>query len=147
MGYTLKIGQAITYTDPETDIESIDCERVFLAEAPAFGEITDHTNVRMPSYSTWEDFANEVGLYSFFFDNELGLLNGSNGVHPLTSADKAVIDTACADYVEKHPSVFSVKDESSLTEEDFHFERLRWLKFWTDWALENCDTPVFFNEQ
>lgn len=147
MGYTLKIGQAVKRYDNERRMDQIDCEKVFLMEAPAFGELTDHTNVRMPSYSTWEIFAEEVGLYNFFFDKEMGLLNGADGVSPLTQAHKEVIDASCAAYVERYPFVFSVKAIDSLSEEDFHFERLRWLKFWTDWALTNCDAPIFLNEQ
>ena len=71
----------------------------------------------------------EVGLYDFFCDRDQGLLNGSDGVVPLTGAHKAAIDQACVAYLESYPSVFSVKSEDFLSEEDFHFGRLRWLKF------------------
>jgi len=74
------------------------------------------------------------------------LLNGSDGV-PLTWVHMAAINQACTAYLERHPSVFSVKSDDSLSVEDFHFERLRWLKFWIEWALESCDTPVFLNYQ
>lgn len=147
MGYTLKIGQAITYTDPETGVERIDCEKVFMEDAPAFGEVTDHTNVRMPSYSAWEDLAIASGLYDFFFDPGYGLLNTPDGVTVLSIVHKTAIDLACADYAQKHPTLFSVKNEASLSVEDYHFERLRWLKFWIDWALKNCSSAVFVNEQ
>lgn len=147
MGYELKIGQAVTRFDSEIGRERVDCEKVFLSDAPAFGEITDHSNVRLPSYSSWEIFAEEVGLYDFFYDREQGLLNGWEGVVPLTGAHKAAIDHACVAYLERHPAVFSVKTEDSLGEEDFHFGRLRWLKFWVEWALESCDTPIFLNCQ
>lgn len=147
MGYELKIGQAVTRFDSERGRERIDCEKVYLSDAPAFGEITDHTNIRLPSYSSWEDFAKEVGLYEFFYDRDQGLLNGSDGVSPLTGTHKDAINQACASYLERHPSVFSGKSKDSLSEEDFHFERLRWLKFWIEWALESCDEPIFVNYQ
>ncbi|WP_372852623.1 hypothetical protein [Pedobacter sp.] len=108
--------------------------------------MTDHTNVRNPFYSTWEIFAEAVGLYNFFFEKEIGLLNSADGVSPFTKAHQEVIHAACSAYVEEYPFVFSIKAPDSLMEEDFHFERLRWLKFWTDWALTNCDTPIFLNE-
>ena len=29
--------------------------------------------------------------------------------------------------------------------ENNHAVRLEWLKYWVDWALENCECPVFYN--
>lgn len=89
MGYKLKIGQAVTRFDSEMGRERVDCEKVYLADAPAFGAITDHSNIRLRSYSSWEGFAEEVGLYEFFYDRDQGLLNGSDGVFPLTWAEMA----------------------------------------------------------
>ena len=69
MGYNLTIGELkVSYCQDD------DCPDVSLTakgfshdEAPAFGEISDHTSSRYPSYSAWSDFSMSVGLFSLFY--------------------------------------------------------------------------------
>lgn len=121
MGFNLKIGEAFK------EGNRILAKTVRLDNAPADGVPTDHTNERWPSYIGWTDFYNATGLTSLMEDQ---LLRKHPGFVELTQADKDVVDRVYA----------SIK----LFPTD-HQVRLEWLKFWIDWALENCERPIFYN--
>jgi len=77
MGYDLTIGEAEFKVDKVGDdfVDNIqeECIRVTVAEikhdnAPAFGEPTDYTNVRWPSYSSWAIFCEFAELEHVFYE-------------------------------------------------------------------------------
>jgi hypothetical protein len=157
MGYTLRIGE-LTTTISQDGLESyIDnsAEVEHLENAPAFGEPTDHTNSRWPSYSAWHDFARFVDLEDFFYDKETGLLRKHPGCVPLVKEHKEIFDEAYANFYKKYPNAkagYSPKvlsdafvEDKDWPEENNYAARLEWLKFWLDWAFENCKIPVFYN--
>ena len=157
MGYTLRIGELET-TVTDDGLESVIWNRAegeHLDNAPAFGEPTDRENQRWPSYSAWHNFAEFVGLKDFFYDKHTGLIRSHPGCFPLKKEHKKIIDKAYKEFYEKYPNakagyspnvkdIFSEEDKS-WPEENVWAVRLEWLKFWVDWALENCENPVFEN--
>lgn len=157
MGYTLTIGELET-TITDDGLESCvwnQAKNVHLDNAPAFGEPTDYTSSRWPSYTAWANFARFVDLYDFFYDKSTGLIRQHPGCVPLKKEHKEIIDEAYKKFYEKYPNAkagFSPKEKEDMffedkdwPEENAYAVRLEWLKFWVDWALENCKNPVFEN--
>ena len=158
MGYTLTIGQletTIEYEGLESYIRN-DAETAKLDTAPAFGEPTDYTSTRWPSYSSWANAMRFVGLYDLMFNEDFGLIRKHPDCVPLVKEHKEIIDKAYKDFYEKYPNCkagYSPKtNESKGIYEDPEWPiengmatRLEWLKYWVDWALENCSKPVFYN--
>ena len=116
MGYTIKIGQAVLEVCGDTYIVSV--EDVEHPNAPAFGEPTDYTNARWPSYTAWSRFILEAGL-----DLHIG-----NRVitEELYQTVKHSLDTV--DFKNPH-----------------NLNRAIWLEYWMRWALDNCDNPIITN--
>jgi hypothetical protein len=158
MGYTLTIGQLETTIENE-GLESYirnDAESARFDDAPAYGEPTDFTNSRWPSYTSWSDAMRFVGLYDLMFNKETGLIRQHPGCVPLVIEHKEIIDKAHKAFYEKYPNAkagYSPKlDEKKGIWEDPEWPnennmatRLEWLKYWVDWALSNCSKPVFYN--
>ena len=166
MGYTLTIGEA--YLDYDNDESSPYCrvcaKGVTHDDAPAFGEPTDHSNSRWPSYSGWHDFAGYSGLYSLFFGKEHkdgylvrddALLVEHPGAVPLAEQHRREINAALErwktlyphavpTYGNIDPKKFNDTDPDN-PEENWKMTRLVWLHYWVNWALDNCDRPVFAN--
>ena len=109
MGYSLTIGEACFEVDKVGDdkwIASVQdeyirvtAESVNLPEAPAFGEPTDHTNERWPSYTAWYDFCEAVDLLPAFYyvdeNHNVGDIRGGHpGFFPITPAFKEEVDNA-----------------------------------------------------
>lgn len=158
MGYTLKIGELKTGVEYDGlySYLSNEVEGVKLENAPAFGEPTDFTNQRWPSYSSWANAMQFVGLESFMFHEEKGLLRNHPGCVPLVKEHKEVLDNAYEMFYKKYPNCkagYSPKinekegiyEDDEWPKENDYATRLEWLKFWIDWALENCKCPVFYN--
>ncbi len=161
MGYTLKIGQLKTCWHIDDGRESrikLEAEHASSPDAPAYGELTDNSNQRWPSYTVWAKFSRFVDLYEFFYDKSVGVLREHPGCVPLCIEHKTIVDKAYAKFKEKYPnavagyssinegkSLFEWEDDPNWPEENEYLVRLEWLKFWIDWALENCTEPVFEN--
>ena len=156
MGYSLTIGELKVVFNTSDGLEStlyLTAESKSLPEAPAFGEPTDNSNSRWPSYSSWHDAMDFVGLEDLMYHDDFGLLRKHPGCFPLVQEHKDIIDKAHKEFYEKYPNAkagFSPK--STIFEEDPDWPkencwavRLEWLKFWVDWALANCKQPVFAN--
>ena len=167
MGYTLRIGELnVEYFQDEDDpCIFLTAGHLHHDNAPAFGEITDYSNSRAPSYTVWSDFAQFVELYSLFFGNEPfnkervrddALLANHPGCVPLTERHRCEINAALASYKAKFPKAiptfgkpapegkfFWVDKENP--EENAYMARLIWLHYWVNWALDNCEKPVFQN--
>lgn len=114
MGYTLRIGENI-----DGNVKTVRHD-----DAPAFGEPTDYTNARRPSYTAWWGFARAAGLESLFES----LLNPRPGIQPLTT---------------EHLGAFKKVKIRQLDQWDRN--RLVWLIYWTEWALNNCKNPAIYN--
>lgn len=110
------------------------------SNAPAFGEPTDFTNQRWPSYTSWSWFLKYVDLHCVFFERGR-LIGGHPGYIAITQKLLSTIEKTWNEYRALHPS----------TKFDFHTEesaalcRLKWLAYWTRWAYDNCDNPVIVN--
>ena len=157
MGYTLKIGELKTevYDYEEDDApyfyHTVETQRN--EDAPAFNEPTDHTNERWPSYTAWANAMRALGLYDFMFNEESGLIRNHPDCVPLTKKHKEIIDKAYKEFYEKYPECKAgYSPNSTLTYNDpawpeinSYAVRLEWLKYWVDWALENCKIPAFYN--
>jgi hypothetical protein len=154
MGYTLKIGQLEKVVDEDYSFDT--AESVRLDNAPAFGEPTDYTNSRWPSYTSWHNFSRFVNLEDLFYNKETGLIRQHPGCFKLTQEHKEIIDKAYSDFYQKYPNCKpgyspnideknGIYEDKSWSEEKSWAVRLEWLKFWVDWSLENCSEPVFYN--
>lgn len=120
MGYEIIIGERIKH--------SKSVERVWLIEAPADGVPTDNTNQRWPSYAGWHEFTEQTGLLDMFFDKKVGIMRSHPGIFKITKDHQAQVNQAIENYGSDH-----------------QLARLKWLKFWIDWAIENCENPSIQN--
>ena len=131
MGYWLKIGE---YKPGISDVGLVVTPDVVkLDNAPAGGLDFDYTNQFECSYGVWDDFINATGLNVLFNDRTGQLIRKENqpGYAELTKDYQRIINLAYA--------------SKNKIQEDYQFP-LEWLKFWVDWALENCKKPVFVNK-
>jgi len=158
MGYTLMIGEAELdrYDDGLDSSLSISVSNQKDEKAPAYGEPTDFTNSRWPSYSSWRNAMKFVGLEDIFWNEENGLIRHHPGCQLLTIEHKQIIDKAYEDFYKKYPTCKAgysplinnnegVFHDTSWPEENGMATRLEWLKYWVDWAIENCKNPIFYN--
>lgn len=173
MGYTLKIGEAEFEWD-EYGV-SVDVRGEKHNNAPAFGEPTDHENERWPSYTTWSDFCRKLRITNLMFSDGLSsnqegeegwdlipLINEHPGHTPITKEHLDIIKEKYKKYKEKYPTHIAqyppvlegFEDKGILTPEshrsadpkyDGTLCRAEWLIYWMEWALENCEKPVFVN--
>ena len=97
----------------------IHAERVTLDDAPAFGEPTDNTNARWPSYTSWADFCRELDIVDVMYAK--GMTKGATGYFecggkelyplmpehpgagPITKGHLLYIEAAAARYIRLHP--------------------------------------------
>jgi len=158
MGYNLTIGElqtTIDYDGLESRIVN-NAKSEFDNNAPAFGEPTDFTNNRWPSYSSWHDAMIFVELHDMMFNKETGLIRRHPDCVPLVKEHKEIIDKAYKEFYKKYPNCkagYSPKinenegifEDKEHPKENNYATRLEWLKYWVDWALKNCKNPVFYN--
>jgi hypothetical protein len=151
MGYNLKIGELTTEVtdDGRESIIWNSAESVNHDNAPAYGEPTDHSNIRWPSYTSWSDFARFVGLYDFFFDKHEGIMRQHSGCFPIKQEHIDIVHKAYKEFYEKYPNAIpgypENEDYDNWPEENSYAVRLEWLVYWMDWAHKNCKNPVFAN--
>lgn len=156
MGYSITIGELKIEKEPE---DGLDCSCIgFSAKgerhdnAPAFGEPTDFSNSRWPSYSVWSDNLKSAGLYDLFFD-EGHLIGGHPGIRLITAEFIAEFDKRKKAFEGKHPDVIAtygeVKNCFEVDESNpscnSTYCRVVWLDYWLKWAFDNCETPVINN--
>ena len=116
MGYHLAIGESVV--DWSEDMVRIDVDAVKIDDAPAFGEPTDHTNTRWPSYTSWANFCREMDIQDVVLnrrnggEDEIELPDGSfvgclmpshPGVAPVTAKHVEYIEQKVNEYKAKHP--------------------------------------------
>lgn len=146
MGYSITIGELHVDKYPDDGIES-DCisfsaKGVHHESAPAFGEPTDFTNSRWPSYSAWSNFLEYAGLYDAFFCNGR-LIGGHPGVRLVTKDMLELIQQSKLRMESANPPPVATME--NYTEKNGYYCRIIWLEYWCKWALENCETPVIAN--
>jgi hypothetical protein len=122
MGYIIKIGE----TGPLNKCGRLTIENAKHAEAPASGDPTDYTNARWPSYSGWAEFCQAYGLSELFKE-----LFASHPGHCDLTAD--------------HLAQFKRAAKKRLPPDDYNRERMKWLLYWSEWALANCKRPAITN--
>lgn len=135
MGYTLRIGEAEVCAFPEDGLEqfcTIDAAPEHHLDAPADGSPTDHTNSRWPGYSAWSQFCRDAEISHLFYDGS-EMRGGHPGAFPIEKEFVEEINKA-------HHSLHNRGGVPS-----HHIWRMDWLHYWTNWAFENCDNPVFTN--
>ncbi len=115
MGYNLRIGEAVLEYDE--DRVRVDCEVVERADAPAFGDPTDRTSARWPSYSGWSDAMETLGMTDVMFNQRNGgegsferngksrspLLECHPGQTPITIEHVEEVEERLAQYKAKFP--------------------------------------------
>lgn len=163
MGYSLTIGELKVCYDNDEECPTVDCSARGFShdEAPAFGEPTDKTSSRWPSYSGWAEFCRFTGLYDLFYGkNEQkettrddALLSQHPGCVPLTEKHRREVNAAYEAFKIKYPNavptygnIKSMLDaDPNNPDENGQMCRLVWLHYWVNWALDNCKKPVFAN--
>lgn len=146
MGYTIRIGeQEVDTYDTEDAGESFSfVRRILHPDAPTFeGDVTGQGNDRSPSYTGWSDFAREVGLFAFFFDEECGLMRHHPGCFHVKPKHLEEVRDAYARWRKGRLHQQMGWDEAGTL--DHNGARLAWLVWWLEWALANCKQPAFYN--
>mgnify|MGYP003405256251 CR=1 FL=1 len=115
MGYNLRIGEAvICYSDESA---RVDCETVRRDDSPSFGDPTDGTNCRWPSYTVWADMMAKLGLTDVMFNRRNGgvgefeykgkwlypLIPEHPGAAPITREHVEYVEEKLAAYKAAHP--------------------------------------------
>lgn len=149
MGYNLAIGNGTLkrYDEDDESYFRIEVETVKHETAPAFGEPTDYTNKRWPSYTQWSCVMDFYGIDKTIFIQE------HPGAVPLTRWHKDYINAKYEEYKKKYPdSVAEYPEQNEMgffktegRECDINLCRLEWLKYWINWAVDNCENPTFYN--
>lgn len=116
MGYTLIIGEAeLLYNE---DLVRVDCSPVKRDDAPAYGEPTDYQSQRWPSYSSWADAMEKLGMMDVMFNCRNGgkgyfvhegetrspLLEVHPGETPITKEHVEEVENLLAAYKAKNPT-------------------------------------------
>lgn len=146
MGYSITIGEMHVDKTPDDGVESsclfFSAKGVSHDSAPAFGEPTDFTNSRWPSYSAWSNFMDYAGLKDAFYSHG-NLIGGHPGVRLITRDLLDRIKEARARMESMTPPPVATME--NYTEKNGFYCRILWLDYWCSWAIENCETPVIAN--
>lgn len=172
MGYSLTIGEAAIENHSNGHIK-LTAERVEEDHFPAYGDPTDNTNTRWPSYGSWHDAMEILGLKDIMFQEEYecedgtfirGLIADHPGVTMITEKHMKIVSDAMNAYRAKHTThrsewpplqegavpygnsdVYAEADYVDDPTYDTALVRGEWLEYCMKWALENCVIPVFVN--
>lgn len=152
MGYTLKIGELgvdVEYDNNYGLNSSVYANLTVKSErhdqAPAFGEPTDYTNERWPSYSSWSNFCEIAGLTDLFFPDGHSIRGGHPGAFPIEDEFMIQLFERYTEFKEKYPHAVAKFDGDDTLEENGALCRFEWLMYWCNWAHKNCEQPVFKN--
>ncbi len=172
MGYTLMIGEFSVEIDHEKRHAFEGVEPVngvpFGAPLDSTGNGT-HLNQTWPGYIGWSDAMKSLGLYDVFFgtdSNRRAYWTGASGEqhepiiasHPgvvaLTpdhlAAFRAAAEAWTSDRAVTHRGSYMGETRwttTPATADEYLINeiRVRWLVWWTEWALTNCRYPSFAN--
>jgi hypothetical protein len=118
-------------------------------------DVLNGENRRMPGYSQWNDFCDETGLRSLFFDPNEGLMRSHPGAFPLKPSHLARVQEAVIARYHACPGRdpgwdydphWATKDDvdDGVRGRDPNLARLLWLEYWIDRALKG-EKPVIQN--
>lgn len=170
MGFELTIGEAKLQEIEWDDYGAGDTINAYVTaraeahdNAPVFPNdcLSSNTNQRSPSYTTWSDFCDRVGLYKMFYGKEKkdgyrsydGLLAYHPGAAIIGKEHALEVRKALEVYRRENPKSqpgfipcdFTNDPEPIPENCDHHLARLIWLDYWFNWAVENCDHPILEN--
>ena len=158
MGYNLTIGElrVETYDDgPEYDNIRLTAESQEHETAPAFGEPTDYTNERWPSYTAWHEFCIKADIHDIMYDGRNDIIGGHPGVRVITKSFVDEINKRYKRFLMQNPeakATYGKEDPNDPLGYDTDNPdcnnvlcRFEWLRYWTNWAYENCKVPVLAN--
>ena len=142
MGYLIEIGELLTEVEDDGLCSYLynTVKRIYVDEAP---KIQRGVNSISPSYSTWSDVCKVLGITDLMFDTEYGLMHEHPGCVPITKEHKELFDIAYTKFYKDNVDINV--DIDSERDVDQAAVRLEWLRFWIEWALINCNVPVFYN--
>ena len=158
MSYSIYIGEMTEEREVDEDTGvpylKVRVMAVTHPEAPTFpgDKMTGNSNSRHPGYSAWWNFLREAGLPCPPDDPRPFLVETHPGTRILTKADLLLVEEALARWKPTGPPGFKTdprwdKDHDPTDANDYDgvLARLRWLKWWMTWALENCERPAVYN--
>jgi hypothetical protein len=184
MGYTLKIGKKEIDQEYKKDIyadclddgltpEEADRQSSMLAvnvvdeefkDAPAFGEPTDFTNGRWPSYSSWSLFTRLTETGFLFYEESGEFKGGHPGHFSITKEWLSDLKHFAQRFRDRYPDSIASFDETvdshNITIEyidnydktvnhvpaNYMLCRLEWLEYWAEYALDKYGSEaVFYN--
>ncbi len=123
----------------------------YLDYAPAFGEESDYTNQREPSYRAWSMVCEVADLNDLFFGNN-GALKKHPGIFQITKIWLDTLNEKIELFKQKYPMCVASYEETSLgytikvcskssLDGDVSVNeilcRIEWLDFWCNYAFEN----------
>jgi len=112
--------------------------------APAFGEPTDYTNQRWPSYTSWYVFCKSVDIYNIFY-TESGHLKGDHpGYFEITKEISDELESkykrfqmqykkAKSTFDKSHPNhdkLIYISGERNQMDQNGALARFEWLMYW-----------------
>jgi len=121
MVYDMMIGEKVLQSGEGT--VNVSVTRVEHPDAPNCLPLTGKRNFRSAPYLGWEEFAEQVNL------SDLLLPAGDRGHVELEQQHLDQVVAARTAYVDKTHYNYT--------------DRLAWLEFWMQWALTNCNNPIF----
>ena len=151
MGYSFKIGNGkfVTYSDDGETYSRWEVENVHLENAPVFenDSLTGNSNSRHPSYTGWHDFCTQAGeeVFNLFYVSPRGhhgpgtLIPDHPGGAKLEQKHLEIIKNARI----RRENIGGKPGFND--DQDYTLARLMWLEFWIEWALNNCENPMFVN--
>lgn len=135
MSYDITIGERIQEWQMGKGNVTIGAKSVKIDTAPTFGEPTDYTNERWPSYLAWDQFMKAINV------NHKVLINSHPGYVKVTKDMVLGFDQIKNSWIEKHPNSIAGFNAG----QDYILARLEWLTFWLNWAIKNCEHPIIYN--
>ena len=160
MSYDIYIGEAKVESNVEDDGEYYSrwvVDAHLEKNAPNFkgDTFTENENHRHPGYSQWAKFCRKNGLYSFFFNEDNGLMRRHPGCF-LLKKEHLIFFKDKLNELEKRDKRPAGLDERYIKnefadipdgEETTSYDKVRliWLVWWTEWALKNCKHPAIYN--
>lgn len=126
-------------------------------DAPAFGEPTDYSNDRWPSYGSWFDFCEAAGVTQFIFDDQRRSLRGGHpGYFVMDKTFAQKINAAYKMFSIKYPDAVPTFDDTHPNADKVCFPyntpqnhtkaRFVWLNYWVQYAVkEYGEDAIFYN--
>jgi len=165
MGYNLYIGKKYVdqvllqeyiddgYDKDEAEDLSTKAKGEYRTDSPSFGEPTDGSNERWPSYSGWHDVCKGANLMDLFYDG--GTLKGGHpGYFQITEEWLNELNARIEVFESIYPQCTPSYDETLESAKVFTMEskqpvnfilcRTEWLKFWCNYAYNTYGEDAVF---